>query len=470
MSIFRPLAAAAMLLATACLTPPPARADEASRAQSELIRRVLPSVVNIISHARPADAEAAGVAPGEPESVEFTSANGSGFIVSADGTILTNWHVVAGAFEIFVTLLDGTRLEAEVLSATRIVDLALLKVNAGRPLQAVTWGEMGRVQVGDSVLAIGNPLGIGTSVSRGIVSALHRDINDTPIDDFIQTDAAINHGNSGGPMFNMDGEVIGVDSAIVSPTAANAGLGFALPAYQAQFMIEQLKKYGWVRPGWLGVKVQTVSADMARALGMGSPRGSMVAWLEQGGPAEQGGLRLGDVVVRFEEDTPADQRAFIRDMTGSWPGRHVTLGVIRDGQEINVAVVETEWPRQLWDGVAAAVKVAKPHWVIPADLGISVTPLTPALRAQYEVPDEVAGVLVTDVRRGTDAAKRGLVAGDVIEQVGGAKVDSKNSLQAAIDAARKAGKPMANLLLYPKQRGNVLIAVPKFLPVMLDAG
>ena len=256
----RAAVALVLLLGIAAAMPAPAYAEEAGgMGQAALIRRVLPTVVNITAHARPAEDNPvmASSSPDASDTFEVKSSAGSGFVVDPDGTILTNWHVVAGAYEIFVTFSDGTRLEAQVLNAARIIDLALLKVNAGHPLPAVTWGDSSKVQIGNSVLAIGNPLGIGTSVSGGIVSALHRNISDTPYDDFIQTDAAINHGNSGGPLFDSNGEVIGVDSAIISPTAANAGLGFALPAYQAEFVIEQLKKYGWVRPGWLGLKSRT---------------------------------------------------------------------------------------------------------------------------------------------------------------------------------------------------------------------
>ncbi len=477
------LLALPLLGALAATLPPPraARADEpASGAAADgtgmgeaaVVRKVLPTVVNITAHALP-KSETAGMdasASGGGDSFEYVASAGSGFVVDPDGVILTNWHVVAGAYEIFVTFADGTRYDAEILNAARIIDLALLKIDAGHKLQAVTWGDSEKVEVGDDVLAIGNPLGIGTSVSRGIVSALHRNISDTPYDDFIQTDAAINHGNSGGPLFDMKGEVIGVDSAIISPTSANAGLGFALPAYQAEFVIDQLKKYGWVRPGWLGLKIQDVTPDMAHAMGLSNTRGAVVAWVWPDGPAEKAGLRPGDVIFRFEEDHPADERRLLRDITGNPPGRKVSLGVIRAGQTIDVATTLGEWPRMAWEEANAPLKVAPPHWVIPADLGIKATALTDKLRTDREMPATVTGALVLDVAHGTDAARRGVAPGDVIMQVGDVAVGSDTALLAQIQAVRQGGHDMAMFLIFPKDKGKTGFASPKWVPLRVSAG
>jgi serine protease Do len=433
-----------------------AHAQEEMVSQPDLIRKLLPTVVNITAHARAAADTATMTASSESasDSFDYKSSAGSGFVVDPAGVIVTNWHVVAGAYEIFVTFADGGRLEAQVLNAARLIDLALLKVDAGKPLPAITWADSNKVQIGDSVLAIGNPLGIGTSVSRGIVSALHRNISDTPYDDFIQTDAAINHGNSGGPLFNLKGEVIGVDSAIISPTAANAGLGFALPAYQAQFVIDQLKRYGWVRPGWLGLKIQDVTPDIARAIGMSPPRGSIVAWVSDGGPAAKAGLQVGDVIVRFEEDTPPDERALLRDISGSAPGRAVKLGVVRAGHEIELAATLEEWPRMMWEEVNAPLKVAPPHWIIPADLGIKVSELTDKLREENNLPAGPTGALVIAVGHDTDAARRGLQPGDIIMRIGNVAVASQTAVQEQIDAVRKAGHDMADFLVFPKDKGT----------------
>jgi serine protease Do len=468
-----------LALAGNAAIPGRARADDPEMTQEQVIQRVLPTVVGILAHARPAANTAELNASstkgadssdnGGSETFEFVSSAGSGFVIEPDGVILTNWHVVAGAYEIFVTFSDGTREEAEIINAARLVDLALLRVHVKHPLQAITWGDSNQVEIGESVLAIGNPLGIGTSVTRGIVSALHRNINDTPYDDFIQTDAAINHGNSGGPLFDLHGHVIGVDSAIISPTSANAGLGFALPAYQAQFVIERLKQYGWVRPGWLGLKIQSVTPDMARAIGMAQAHGSVVAWITPDGPASKSKLKVGDVIVRFEEDLPDDERALLRDISGSPPGRQVTLGVIRDGNPIDVPVTLGEWPKMAWEQINAPMRVAPPHWVIPANLGITAVPLTEALRTEDKIPETAAGALVLDVAHGTDAARRGLVPGDVIMQVGDAPVGDQASLLAGIEAVRKAGHDMAMFLIFPKDKGKSEFPSPKWLPLRVSA-
>jgi serine protease Do len=470
-SALRP-AAADVPAMTQAAVPAMTQAAVPAMTQAELVRKVLPTVVNITAHARtiPAAPEMAVSSPDTGESFEYKSSAGSGFVIDPSGVILTNWHVVAGAYEIFVTFSDGNRLDAEVVNAARLIDLALLKVKPETPLQAVTWGDSRSVQVGDSVLAIGNPLGIGTSVSRGIVSAMHRNISDTPYDDFVQTDAAINHGNSGGPLFDADGKVIGVNSAIISPTASNAGLGFALPAYQAMFVIDQLKKYGWVRPGWLGLKIQDVTPDIARATGMAQARGSIVAWVSANGPAEKSGLRIGDVIVRFEEDRPDDERALLRDISGSAPGRVVGLGVIRDGKPIELTVTLAEWPRMAWEEINAPLKVAPPRWVIPANLGLKLTALTDQLRTENDIPAGPKGAFVVDVAHDTDAARRGLVPGDVILQVGGIAVDSEAAVLAEVDVVRKTGRDMANFLVFPKTQKSKAFPSPKWIPLRVRAG
>jgi serine protease Do len=452
--------------------PGTVRADGAPPTEADVVHQVLPTVVNITAHALPTKETASmNASAGEQgDTFEYKASAGSGFVVDPDGTILTNWHVVAGAFEIFVTFADGTRYDAEIVNAARIIDLALLKIDAGHKLQAVNWGDSNAVRVGDPVLAIGNPLGIGTSVSSGIVSALHRNISDTPYDDFIQTDAAINHGNSGGPLFNLKGEVIGVDSAIISPTAANAGLGFALPGYQAQFVIEQLKKYGWVRPGWLGLKIQDVTPDMAHAMGMAQAHGSIVAWVAPDGPAAKADLHVGDVVLRFNEDSPPDERALLRDISGNPPGRQVTLGLLRAGKPIEVSATLGEWPRMKWEQANAPMKVPPPHWVIPADLGIKVTPITNSERTTYALPETLNGLLVTEVAHGTDAAKRGLEPGDVVMQVGEVAVENGAALAQQVDAVRKSGNSLAMFLVFPKTASNGTgYPSPKWLPLRVKA-
>jgi serine protease Do len=418
---------------------------------TNMFRNLLPTVVNITARGEmeaPASAMVAGSE--EPPSGQIRTAVGSGFIIDPSGIIATNWHVVAGAYEIVVNFSDGSSASGTVLSATRVGDIALLKVDVGHPLPVAHWGDSDKVQIGDPVVAIGNPLGLGMSVTSGIVSALNRNIMETPYDDFIQTDAAINHGNSGGPLFNMRGEVIGVDTAIVSPTTGSAGLGFAIPASNAQFVIGRMLKYGWVRPGWLGFIVQQVTPEMARALGMKQPEGSIIAALTPGGPADKAGVKVGDVVLRFGDKTPSDERALLRMVAETPEDEATTLTVLRAGQQLTIPVVVHEWPREQWDRYEMVTKPAPLHWTLPPDFGLTLADLTDKNRAHYGLDTRQTGVLITGVASDTDAAARGLGPGDVILRVQDTPVHSSEDVQTKLDAVRDAKRSFALLLVLPK--------------------
>jgi len=316
------------------------------------------------------------------------------------------------------------------------------------------------VQVGDPVLAIGNPLGIGMSVSGGIVSAVNRNIMDTPYDDFIQTDAAINHGNSGGPLFNMKGEVIGVNSAIISPTSGNAGLGFSMPANDARFIFDRLGKHVLQRPGYLGVKLQPLSPEMALALGMEEPQGSIVAAVTDDGPSAHAGLKPGDVVVRYAGESPSDERALLRAIARTTPGTTVDVGLRRAGKDLVVPVKVEEWPTMWWEDVHGGTPGGPPHINIPADLGLTVESLDDKMRASYGVHPDAKGVIVTGVLPGTDASQRGLGLGDVIEQVGDAAVASPADVQQEIDRARAENRPFALFLVMRKNQAVTAAQLP----------
>ena len=431
--------------------PATAAADElAPQTSMDRFRALLPTVVAISARGESGSAGSAMVASEAPSEGRLKTVVGSGFIIDPAGTIVTNSHVIDGASEINVMFSDGSVTSATVISATRVGDLALLKVDVGHPLPAVHWGDSDQLQIGDPVVAIGNPLGLGISVSAGIISALNRDIMESPYDHFIQTDAAINHGNSGGPLFNMHGEVVGVDTALVSPTTGSAGLGFAIPSRGAQWVIDRLLKYGWVRPSWVGMVVQQVTLDMAKAIGMAQPRGSIVAVVASGGPAEKAGVQVGDIVIRYGDKVPTDERALLRMIAETPENQTTSFTVLRDGKEQVFPVTVAEWPRQLWEDRNGVKPPTPVHRTLPPDFGLTLSGLTDQIRAQYGLQTEQSGVVVTGVASDTDAADRGLVPGDVILRVQEATVNSAADVQAKLDVVRNEKRSYALLLVLPK--------------------
>ena len=437
------------------LAPRPAPAQQLQMmppSQAELIRGVLPAVVNITSFVTDTPAAAAmnAAASGGKGPGRLKTKLGSGFVVDPSGVILTNSHVVEGAYDLEVLLFDGERVAGRVLATSPRIDLALVKVDTKRLLTAVRWADSDKVQVADPVFAIGNPLGVGLSVSSGIVSGLNRNLMDTPYDDFIQTDAAINHGNSGGPLFNAHGEVIGVDTAIISPTNGSAGVGFAIPANDAQFCATQLLHNGSVRPGYLGMQLEPVTQDIAAALGMAQPIGSIVDGVRAGGPAATAGLQIGDVILRYDNQTPPDERALMRAIAKSTIGRAVPITMLHSGQAQTLLVTPAEWPGTVATSGATAGQASEPSVRVPPDLGLSLSALTAELRARQSLQMQQAGVLVDGVAAGTDAFDRGLAPGDVILRVQDTDVGSPQEVQAAVDAARAQHKPFVLALVLPK--------------------
>jgi serine protease Do len=451
-----------------------ARADDIAANKVELIQSVLPTVVNVTVKkdevTQPAPVEANAGAPmalpnGNPKAIASIKAYvGSGFVIDPSGLIVTNYHVVENAFEITVTFTDGTRLAGRVVSASRLADIALLKVDAKHPLLAAHWGNSDKVQVGDQVFAAGNPFGLGLSLSTGIVSALNRDIQNSPYDDLIQTDATINHGNSGGPLFDMQGEVIGVNSAIISPTTGSVGLGFAEPANSARFVIDRLQKYGWVRPSWIGVKIQQVTPDIALAIGMTQVEGSIVAWVLPNGPAEKAGLTIGDVILRFGGHAQTDERELLRNIARTQVGDKITLLVRHNGSEHNVSMTTMEWPRDQWEQRDAPVATQRPKIVIPADLGLVLVPVPAEQRQGLGLETGLTGVLVKTVAPGSDAANRGLESGDVILRVQDKPVATPTEVQSDIDAARTDKHDYVLMLVLPKKHD---VPGPKWVPLQI---
>ena len=461
-----------IIMMTAFLMAPTASsafADDLGANKSELIRGLLPTVVNITikkeEAASTSTATVSAAMPGADANPNIKTYVGSGFVIDPSGLIVTNYHVVEDAFEITVMFSDGSRLPGKILSASRLADLALLKVTADHLLTAAHWGNSDLLQVGDQVFAAGNPFGLGLSISGGIVSGLNRDIQNSPYDDLIQTDATINHGNSGGPLFDMQGNVVGVDSTIISPTSGSSGVGFAIPANGARFVIDRLRTYGWVRPGWIGVKLQQVTPDMAAALGMEQSQGSIVAWVLPSGPAKQAGLEIGDVILRYDGHAPSDERALLREIASTSVGKTVTLTVRHEGVEREVPVAVKEWPRNQWDARDAPMSVKAPKIIIPPDLGLSLSTIDNQQRAHLGLEDGLEGVLVTNVGAESDPAHRGMTTGDVILRVQDKAVATPADVQAAIDTARAANRRFLLLLVLPKTRD---VPGPKWVALQLS--
>jgi serine protease Do len=414
-------------------------------------------VVNITAFvAESASAVSADAGSASPNKVPTRpkTVRGSGFIIDSSGVILTNDHVIAGAYAVQVTLSDGAHMTGRLLATAPVTDLALVKVDTKQPLKTVRWADSDKVQIADPVFAVGNPLGIGLSVSSGIVSGLNRNIMDTPYDDFIQTDAAINHGSSGGPLFNRSGEVIGVNTAIISPTTGSVGLGFAIPANDARFIADRLLRDGGVRPAYLGIKVEVMTDDMAAALGLPRPMGSIVSEVSPGGPAAVAGLEVGDVILRYDNQAPSDERALLRDIAKSTICRAVPVDVLHLGHEQTVLVTPGESPENATTVGRVSDRAPRQATLVSANLGLSLSTLTADVRAHPGLQPQQAGVLVVAVAAGTDAFDRGLVPGDVILRVQDADVSSPQEVEAAVETARARHKAFILALVLPKVEQN----------------
>jgi serine protease Do len=435
------------------------RADVAAYDMPSIVARVMPTVVNISVRKLEQPNQAPSVAvtadasvPLEPDSPLIKHYVASGFVIDPAGVIVTNYHAVENAFEIAVTLEDGSTRPGSVFNASRVADLALVKVSTDKLLPASHWGNSDALHVGDQVFAVGNPFGLGMTVTSGIVSALNRDIQNSPYDELIQTDAAINHGNSGGPLFDMKGEVVGVNSDLISPTAGSVGLGFALPASSARFVVDRLLSHDEIRPAWIGMKVQQVTLDLAQGMGLMYPQGSVVSWVIPGGPAQKAGLQIGDIILRIDGRPPSDERALLRDIAETHAGDTITLVISRGGQERSLSVETKEWPRSQWDKEDAPLQVKKPDLVIPRDLGLSLSAIPVAGRANMGLEDGMAGVLITNVLPNSDPSGRGLHSGDIILRVWDQPVDSPETVQSMIDAARAQNRNFVVMLVLPKQQ------------------
>ncbi|MBV8919878.1 MAG: Do family serine endopeptidase [Bradyrhizobium sp.] len=377
-----------------------------------------------------------------------TNSLGSGFIVDPSGIVVTNNHVIADADEINVIMNDGTKIKAEIVGVDKKTDLAVLKFKPPKDLVAVKFGDSDKLRLGDWVIAIGNPFSLGGTVTAGIVSAKNRDISSGPYDSYIQTDAAINRGNSGGPLFNLEGEVIGVNTLIISPSGGSIGLGFAVPSKTVAGVVDQLRQFGELRRGWLGVRIQPVTDEIADSLSIKPARGALIAGVDDKGPAKPAGIEPGDVVVKFDGKDIKEPKDLSRIVADTAVGKEVEVIVIRKGEEQTLKVTlgrleDTEKAQP------AAIKKDEPAEkpVTQKALGLDLASLSKDLRSKYKIKDSVKGVIVTGVDATSDAADKHLSAGDVIVEVAQEAVANAADIKKRIDTLKKDGKKTVLLLV-----------------------
>jgi serine protease Do len=394
---------------------------------------------------------------------------GSGFVIDPQGYVVTNNHVIEGADEISVIFTDGSKLKVvEVVGRDPKTDLALLRVNPKSPLPAVKFGDSEKMRVGDWVMAIGNPFGLGGSVTVGVISATRRDIQSGLYDEFIQTDAAINRGNSGGPLFDMKGEVIGVNTAIISPTGGSIGIGFAVPANTASLVIGQLRQFGETRRGWLGVRIQSVTDEIAESVGLGEAAGALVSSVTPEGPAALAGIEVGDIIVSFDGQAVGAMRQLPKIVSQSLIGKEVDVVLLRKGQRLTV---KAKVGRLEEEGKSSAAPAA----VMPekrgapdeqpdkpekkSSLGLTFSTLTDELRSRFSIDNQVKGVVITEIDPEGPAASVELRLGDVVMEVTHEKVTSPDELNARLDALRKMKRKSALLTLSDGQGEVSFVAI-----------
>ncbi len=451
-----------MLLIVSAAWSTAAQARGAPDSFADLAEELLPTVVNIattqmIESRRGEEFEEffkefferrGGQAP--PQERRKANSLGSGFIIDSSGYIVTNHHVIAEADEITVRLSDDTSLKAKLIGSDEKTDLALLKVESDKPLPATKWGDSEKTRIGDWVMAIGNPFGLGGSVTAGIVSARQRDINSGPYDDFIQTDAAINRGNSGGPMFNLDGEVVGVNTAIFSPSGGSIGIGFAIPSVLARNVIAQLREHGEVRRGWLGVRIQTITDELAEGLRLSEPSGALVASVAEGGPAEKAGITQGDVILKFNGRKVPDMRRLPRMVAETPIGKAVDVVVMRKGKKMSFKVTLGELDDEQIARATSGEESTPPSADLAKipDLGLALGKITPELRERFGLGEKTDGVVITDVDSTGSGAEKGLKPGDVIVEVDQEEVKSPTEVADRVKKAKDEGYRVVTLLVF----------------------
>jgi len=489
---------------------------------ADLAEGLLDAVVNISTSQNVKDDEGAGPAPRAPDGSPFqeffndffnkqqgnkggnhnVSSLGSGFVIDPAGYIVTNNHVIEGADDIEINFANGSKLKAKLIGTDTKTDLSVLKVEPKAPLKSVKFGDSSTMRIGDWVMAIGNPFGFGGSVTVGIISGRGRNINAGPYDNFIQTDAAINKGNSGGPLFNMKGEVIGINTAIISPSGGSIGIGFSVPSELASGVVDQLREYGETRRGWLGVRIQPVTDDIADSLGLDSAKGALVAGVIKGGPVDDGSIKAGDVILKFDGKTVSEMRDLPRVVAESTVGKEVDVVVLRDGKEqtVKVKLGRLEDSDQAAASGDAAPDGSQDDGVITPDpgenndmdqpdsgdqvqpepgtpdqhkgqvapdaatpknvLGLSLSLLSPETRKAFGIAESVDGVVVTEVTPGSASAEKGLKPGDVIVEVAQEFMKSPDAVAAKVKSLKQEGRRNAQLMIASANGDLRFVAVP----------
>jgi serine protease Do len=472
----RPLLTAIFLGATSVLVAAPALA-RGPDGIADVAEKVIDAVVNI-STSQTVEAKGGGAMPQLPPGSPFeeffddffknrrgpgakggdknsdlqprkTNSLGSGFIVDTSGVVVTNNHVIADADEINVILNDGTKIKAELVGVDKKTDLAVLKFRPPKPLTAVKFGDSDKLRLGEWVIAIGNPFSLGGTVTAGIVSARNRDISSGPYDNYIQTDAAINRGNSGGPLFNLDGEVVGVNTLIISPSGGSIGIGFAVPSKTVAGVVDQLRQFGELRRGWLGVRIQQVTDEIAESLNIKPARGALVAGVEEKGPAKPAGIEPGDVVVKFDGKDIKEPKDLSRVVADTAVGKEVDVVIIRKGAEETrkVTLGRLDDPDKVVPVSAKTKEEPAEKPVTQKALGLDLATLSKDMRSRYKIKDSIKGVIITSVDGTSDAAEKRLSPGEVIVEVAQEAVSNAADVKKRVEQLKKDGKKSVLLLV-----------------------
>ena len=481
------------LLAAVLILPGFAAAARGPEYIADVAEKVIDAVVNIstsqtVVGARPRSTPAPQQQPQVPPSAPFeeffaeleknrrgggsgttperaprrVSSLGSGFVIDPSGLVVTNNHVIAEADEITVVFNDGSKLKAEIVGRDQKTDLALLRVKPEKPLKSVAFGDSDRLRLGEWVVAIGNPFSLGGSVTAGIVSARNRDINSGPYDNYIQTDAAINRGNSGGPLFNLNGEVVGVNTAIISPSGGSIGIGFAVPSKSVVSVIDQLRQFGETRRGWLGVRIREVDESIAKSLNIPVGRGALIAGIDEKGPARPAGIEAGDVIIRFDGRDIKEMRDLPRVVADTPVGKEVEVVIVRNGKEetrrVTVGRLEDS-ERPVPASVAPPPPQEKAPLLSSKTLGLDLAGLTDELRKKFKIKETVRGVVVTGVEANSPAAGKRLEPGSIIVEVDRIVVASATDVQSRIEQSKQAGRKIVSLLVSTPDGDTEFVAI-----------